>query len=110
MEETIPLRSEVRAGTTRATPSPSTRRFSTTTLVDEASDDVPPEVGVFLNQLLNQLGELDRALILLYLEGHDHETIADILGLTHTNVATKIGRIKQKRDIAVRYWARAVLA
>ena len=67
-----------------------------TTLIDEASDDMPPEVGVFLNQLLNQLGELDRALILLYLEGHDHETIADILGLTNTNVATKIGRIKQK--------------
>ena len=67
-----------------------------TSLIDEASDAMPPEVGVFLNQLLNQLQELDRALILLYLEGHDHETIADILGISNTNVATKIGRIKQK--------------
>jgi RNA polymerase sigma-70 factor (ECF subfamily) len=67
-----------------------------TTLVDEASDDLPPEVGVFLKQLLNGLNELDRALILLYLEGHDHDTIADILGISSTNVATKIGRIKQK--------------
>jgi RNA polymerase sigma factor (sigma-70 family) len=66
------------------------------TQVDETSDDMPPDVGVFLNQLLNQLGELDRALILLYLEGHDHDAIADILGISNTNVATKIGRIKQK--------------
>jgi RNA polymerase sigma factor (sigma-70 family) len=47
-----------------------------------------------LENMLAQLHELDRALILLHLEGHDHITIAEILGITTTNVATKINRIK----------------
>ena len=67
-----------------------------TTLADEQSRDAPHDLRVFLGQLLGSLGELDRALILLYLEGHDHETIADILGITATNVATKINRIRQR--------------
>ena len=34
--------------------------------------------------------------ILLYLEGHSHDEMAEITGLTVTNVATKISRIKEK--------------
>lgn len=65
--------------------------------IDEAaSPDVPPHVRVFLGQVLDGLGELDRALILLHLEGHDHETMAAILGISATNVATKINRIKTR--------------
>lgn len=66
------------------------------TLADETSNDVPPHLRVFLTQVLEGLHELDRALILLYLEGHDQETIAAILGLSATNVATKVNRIKQR--------------
>jgi RNA polymerase sigma-70 factor (ECF subfamily) len=49
-----------------------------------------------------QLGELDRALVILYLDGNRHDTIAEILGISETNVGTKIGRIKQRlrRDLA----------
>lgn len=39
---------------------------------------------------------LDRALLLLYLEDKSQREIADILGLTPTNVSTKINRLKQK--------------
>lgn len=48
----------------------------------------------FLNQFLSELKELDRALMLLYLEERSHKEIAQIIGITETNVATKIARIK----------------
>jgi len=40
------------------------------------------------------LKELDKALMLLYLEEKSHKEMAEIIGITETNVATKIGRIK----------------
>ncbi len=49
-----------------------------------------------LQQFINKLKELDKALMLLYLDRKKHEEIAEILGISKTNVATKIGRIKIK--------------
>lgn len=46
--------------------------------------------------LIGRLAPLDRALILLYLDDRDHADIAEVLGISETNVATKIGRIKQR--------------
>ena len=55
----------------------------------------------FLYGCIAKLDLLDRALILLYLDGHEHDTIAEILGISETNVGTKIGRIKERlRDLA----------
>ena len=53
-------------------------------------------------QQIDQLDKLDRALIILYLDGNRYDTIAEILGISETNVGTKLGRIKQKlrRDLA----------
>ena len=55
-----------------------------------------------LRAFIDGLGELDRALIILYLDGHRHAAIAEILGMTESNVGTRIGRIKQRlrRDFA----------
>jgi len=55
-----------------------------------------------LQQFIEQQGELDRALLLLYLDGNRHDTIAEVLGISETNVGTKIARLKQKlrRDLA----------
>ena len=39
---------------------------------------------------------LNRALLLLYLDERSQREIADILGISETNVATKIGRLKQR--------------
>ena len=50
--------------------------------------------AVFLSRFIYELKELDRALMLLYLEERSHREIAEIMGITETNVATKIGRIK----------------
>ena len=49
-----------------------------------------------LKQLLAGLNEFDKALMFLYLEDKDYEVIADVLGITKTNVATKISRIKNR--------------
>lgn len=49
-----------------------------------------------LEQFISELKELDRALMVLYLEDRSHVEIAEILGISPSNVATKIGRIKDK--------------
>ena len=52
------------------------------------------ENTLLLRNFLNDLKELDKALMLLYLEEKSHKEIAEIIGITETNVATKINRIK----------------
>lgn len=47
-------------------------------------------------QLLNRLGKLEKALVLLYLEGKKHQEISEILGISANNVAVKFSRIKNK--------------
>jgi len=49
-----------------------------------------------LQKRINELKELDRALIILFLEAKSYKEISEILGITETNVATKINRIKDK--------------
>lgn len=65
------------------------------------SEDTEENLRLLWRQI-DQLDELDRALIILYLDGNRYDTIAEILGISETNVGTKIGRIKQKlrRDLA----------
>jgi RNA polymerase sigma factor (sigma-70 family) len=49
-----------------------------------------------LHRFLDQLDVLDRALMLLYLEDRSYRQIAEVLGISETNVATKINRLKQR--------------
>lgn len=49
-----------------------------------------------LQRCIAELKELDKALMVLYLEEHSHKEIAEIMGISETNVSTKIGRIKEK--------------
>lgn len=50
---------------------------------------------VILHQFINELKELEKALLILYLEKKSYKEISEILGITETNVATKISRIKE---------------
>ena len=61
----------------------------------EADEDTSGQLSE-LYRLINQLGKLERALILLWLEERSYEEIADILGITKTNVAVKLNRTKEK--------------
>lgn len=49
-----------------------------------------------LEQFIAELNDLDKALTLLYLEDKSHAEIGEILGLSVSNVGTKLGRIKEK--------------
>jgi RNA polymerase sigma factor (sigma-70 family) len=49
-----------------------------------------------LQQFINELKELDKALMILYLEEKSYSEMSEILGITETNVATRISRIKDK--------------
>jgi RNA polymerase sigma factor (sigma-70 family) len=45
---------------------------------------------------LDELGALDKALVLLWLDGNDHASTAAVLGMTTTNVGTRLGRAKDR--------------
>lgn len=47
-----------------------------------------------LHGVIDRLAALDRALLLLYLDERSQREIAEILGISESNVATKIGRLK----------------
>lgn len=53
-------------------------------------------------QAIDGLDALDRALVVLYLDGQSHAAIAEVLGISQTNVGTKINRIKARprRDLS----------
>lgn len=52
-----------------------------------------------LQRCIRRLRELDRAIILLYLEQYTHEEIAELTGLGSKNVSVRVSRIKkQLRD------------
>lgn len=71
------------------------------------SDSLPPEATVdnhafadeSINQLYNaikQLSEIDRGVILLYLEEQSYQEIADIIGTNPNNIGVRIKRIKER--------------
>lgn len=62
---------------------------------DNAQEELNANIHL-LQQFINQLKELDKALMILYLESKSYKEIAEILGITETNVATKISRIKDQ--------------
>jgi RNA polymerase sigma-70 factor (ECF subfamily) len=48
-----------------------------------------------LQKFIAGLKELDKAIMLLYLEERSYKEIAEIVGISETNTATKISRIKE---------------
>jgi RNA polymerase sigma-70 factor (ECF subfamily) len=84
------------------------RRARTTVPAEESILEVaaepaagPDESARLLQEAIARLDEIDRALVILYLDGNRYETIGEILGISASNVGTRIGRIKQKlrRDL-----------
>lgn len=60
-------------------------------LFDHASDNMRA-----LRQLIDGLDELNRALILLFLEGFSSDEIAEVVGISASNVSTRINRLKTR--------------
>lgn len=65
-------------------------------LADDGVDHEADQQVRILHQFIEKLEPLNRALVLLYLEERSYSEIGDILGISETNVATKISRLKQR--------------
>jgi len=65
-------------------------------LPDPHQEGVADEPAALLSQFIATLDPLNRALLLLYLEERSYREIAEILGISATNVATKINRLKER--------------
>lgn len=63
---------------------------------NDAFQSEPSPQILKLRVAIQGLKKLDRSLILLVLEGFSYKEIAEILGLTVTNVGARINRIKTK--------------
>lgn len=60
-----------------------------------APENMSEEIGE-MYRLIHQLKTLEKAIVLLWLEEKPYQEIADITGLTVSNVATKLKRSKEK--------------
>jgi len=80
------------------------KRIKNSTSIDEeifriAEDDSDEEQkgkSELLYHFINQLDSFNKAIIILYLEDNSYKDISEILGITETNVGTKISRIKKQ--------------
>jgi RNA polymerase sigma-70 factor (ECF subfamily) len=50
----------------------------------------------FLHYFMEQLDPLNKEILILYLEDYNYREIADIVGITESNVGTKINRLKTR--------------
>lgn len=50
----------------------------------------------FIYDFINQLDEFNKEILVLYLDNHSYKEISEIVGITESNVGTKINRIKNK--------------
>jgi RNA polymerase sigma factor (sigma-70 family) len=62
--------------------------------IDE-KENQPDDIRL-LYEFIEGLDPLNKALALLYLDGNNYQEIADVLGISETNAATKINRLKNK--------------
>jgi RNA polymerase sigma factor (sigma-70 family) len=68
------------------------------TLLDrtDPADTLKDEQIETLYENIKTLSTIEKAIIFCYLEGKTYDEMADITGLTPTNIGTRLGRIRQK--------------
>ena len=67
--------------------------------LSEATGNTPEnEHSQLLFQAISQLNKIDRAIIMLWLEEHNYDEIADILGISNSNAGVRINRAKSKLE------------
>jgi RNA polymerase sigma-70 factor (ECF subfamily) len=59
------------------------------------TDNATEERHKYLRECIAELSEVDRLIIGLFLEGIQQERIAEIMGMSHSNVRVKVHRIKE---------------
>ena len=71
-----------------------TRRLDDAPDPPSRQDETRQEQLQELRELLEELDEADRAILLLSLEGNSYREIADIIGISESNVGTRLSRLK----------------
>lgn len=66
--------------------------FDFTDLKNTDYEDKLKTFGLYLNNL----NQLDKGIVMLYLENKSYAEIAEIIGISESNVGTKMSRIKEK--------------
>jgi len=64
-------------------------------LIKPGNKDLSEDIEC-LYKAIDYLSDIEKALIMLYMEEKSYDDIAEILGMTRTNVGVKINRIKKK--------------
>lgn len=55
-----------------------------------------PDMKDLLYRAINLLSDVEKAIILLYLEEYSYKEIAEIIGITESNIGVKLNRIKNQ--------------
>lgn len=63
---------------------------------NHSEDSNSAERKEILYQAINQLSDIEKAIILLYLEGYEYKEISAVIGISESNVEVKINRIKKQ--------------
>lgn len=69
--------------------------FDTPSRLDSAEDDTSETIGQ-LYRCIERLDPMNKAVILLYLDEKSTDEIAEITGISKTNVSTRLTRIRQR--------------
>jgi len=77
------------------------RRISTDTFEQVGAVQLPAVMGMdddiqLLNSIIKSLQGEDKAMVILFLEGYHNKEIAELLGISASNVSTRLHRIKNK--------------
>lgn len=64
--------------------------------IDITSEDTDDNDWKMVIEQIKKLPDTDKSMVFLYLEGNSYRDIAEILGITESNVGVKLNRIKNK--------------
>lgn len=79
------------------------RHSNMVSIDDEASNSVAVDNPIYdsddykrLHELIDELNPIDKAIVTLWLNEEPYDRIAEVTGLSRSNVATKLNRIKKR--------------
>lgn len=64
-------------------------------VVADNSDERRAQLNM-MYELIGRLGKIDKAIVMLWLDEHSYDEISEITGLTRSNVASRLHRIKHR--------------
>lgn len=64
--------------------------------VDDSGEDDTEEKIMQLRSFIQEFDPLNKAVLIMYLDGNSHEEISEAMGISVSNVGTKISRIKNQ--------------